>query len=179
SVVSDGDTRLGIITEHNGAPMRWRLITAAAFMLTGDTRPAAVARSVAPATRAVPILRVIGTDYAFQLPAVVHSGRTTIVLENQGRVAHEMLLAPLRDGVTGNDLAKAAQEGVLVQPFIERFVDGAPAGVLFALPATTSPGRLATMLVSGRSYAVVCNFRDSPTAARHMALGMFKTFRVE
>lgn len=160
-----------------GVHMRWALVVFAAVAVVGGKHSAA--HPASQPAQAVREIRVVGTDYAFQVPTVVRAGPAVFVLVNNGRVAHEMLLAALRPGVTAANLAEAAHQGLLLQPLIERVFDGAPSGVLFALSGESSPGRLGTTLVRDHTYALVCNFKDSPTAARHMALGMFRTFRAE
>ncbi len=117
---------------------------------------------------------VVGTDYAFQLQEVLPAGPTAFRFENQGKVPHEMVLVRLRDGVTIQNVIDGVERGASPEEFLE----GGPS-ILIAAPGESSPGRILMDLAPGREYALVCNFRDAEDAAPHVALGMFKGFRVE
>lgn len=66
-----------------------------------------------------------------------------------------------------------------MQPLIERVFDGAPAGVLFALPGTPSPGRLTHNVSTGSDLCPGVQFQGLARRAAAHALGMFHTFRAE
>lgn len=116
---------------------------------------------------------VVGVDYAFAAPDSLSSGPTAIAFENRGEVRHEMILVRLKEGVTLAEVLEAAQGGG--DP--EDYTEGGP-GILIAGPGQTAASRLLVDLLPGRTYALVCNFRDEPDAPPHTALGMTASFRV-
>ncbi len=116
---------------------------------------------------------VIGLDYAFRAPDTLPPGPTTISFENRGEVDHEMILVRLKEGVTLDEVMEAARSGGEARDFTE----GGP-GILIADPGQTAASRLLVDLLPGRTYALVCNFRDEPDAQPHTALGMRATFEV-
>ena len=122
---------------------------------------------------------VVARDYSFEAPDTVAAGLTTFTFENQGTRQHEMLIGLLRPGVTPTVILEAAQHGTTLRLIPEVYLDGAMAGALFAWPGTTSPARLTLDLVRGRSYILLCTFRDSTVAPQHAALGMFHILQVK
>ena len=114
---------------------------------------------------------VVGTDYAFGVPATVPHGVTAFSFENRGKVRHEMNLVWLKQGVTLDSVLRADPG-----PSRRALVHGG--GVLFAEPGDRSAYRLLVDLVAGRTYLLVCNFRDAPDKPEHTQLGMFATFEV-
>ena len=121
-----------------------------------------------------PEVIVGGLDYAFDLGAIFEAGPIKIGFENRGQVPHELILARLRPGVTLVDMMSGMAEGVERQ----QFVDGL-GGILVADPGEVTMGRLYVELESGRSYALICNFRDQQGDPPHTALGMVSSFSVE
>jgi uncharacterized cupredoxin-like copper-binding protein len=117
---------------------------------------------------------VVGTDYAFQAPATLRPGRTLFVFENRGRVDHEMILARLKPGVTLQQALEMQRSGGDPKEVMD-----AGAGVLFADPGEISPGTLLVDLAPGRTYALLCFFRDAEQAPPHAAMGMVASFQVE
>ncbi len=115
---------------------------------------------------------VVGTDYAFGVPATVTHGLTAFSFENRGKVRHEMSLFWLKQGVTLDSVLRT-EPG----PTRRRLVEGG--GVLFAEPGDRSAYRLLADLAAGRTYLLICNFRDAPDKPQHTELGMFATFQVK
>lgn len=60
----------------------------------------------------------------------------------------------------------------------EEFSDGF-GGILVADPGEVAMGRLYVELESGRSYALICMFKDQEGDPPHVALGMVRSFSVE
>jgi hypothetical protein len=56
-------------------------------------------------------VKIIGSDYAFDAPAMLGAGTTTFVFENTGVMRHEMILVPLRQGVTEQHIQEAHHQG--------------------------------------------------------------------
>ena len=116
---------------------------------------------------------VVGIDYAFDAPDTLPPGLTAIAFENRGRFPHEMILVRLKEAVTLEEIMQAVQGGG--DP--SEFTEGGP-GILIAGPGKTAASRLLVDLIPGRTYALVCNFRDEPEAPSHTELGMRSSFRV-
>jgi len=113
---------------------------------------------------------VAGTDYAFQAPDTVPGGRTAISFQNRGRVPHELVMGLLKPGITVDQVLERLRTGGDPQEFLDTMI-----GVLIARPAQTSGGQLLVDLVPGRTYAIVCQFRDGESQPPHVILGMHKT----
>ena len=122
----------------------------------------------------VPEVTVGGDDYAFILTDSVPSGPVRFTFENRGQVRHEMVLVQLAEGATLADLGAAVQSGADAFELISSF-----GGVLIAAPGTTAWGQLQVNLEPGRTYALLCNFRDAEDAPPHTELGMVKEFVVQ
>ena len=122
----------------------------------------------------VPEVIVGGLDYAFELDATFDAGPMKIGFENRGEVPHELVLARLRPGITLLDMISGMMEGG--DP--KEFSDGL-GGILVADPGEVTMGRLYVELESGRSYALICMFRDQEGDPAHVALGMVRSFSVE
>jgi len=118
---------------------------------------------------------IIGTDYAFvQFPTAVDPGPTLLSFENRGSKRHEMSVALLRAGVTTEVLTRRDQRMALTS----RAVSDSLIGLLVARPGERSGGQLYANLISGRSYVVICNLKDTPDAQAHVDLGMIATLHV-
>lgn len=118
-------------------------------------------------------VRIIGLDYAFTAPDTLPAGPTSFAFENRGEVDHEMILVRLKEGVTLDAVMEAAAGGADPRELTE----GGP-GILIADPGETAESRLLVDLQPGRTYALVCNFRDQPEDPPHTALGMRAALRV-
>jgi hypothetical protein len=120
----------------------------------------------------------VATDYAFAAPDSVASGLTAFILENRGAQQHEMFIGLLRPGVAVAQIVAAAQHGTNFRLLPDVYLDGAMHGALFAWPGSMSPARLTVDLLHGRTYLLLCTFRDSAAAPQHAALGMFHLLQV-
>ena len=135
---------------------------------------ALVAALVIPPSRAAePETKVIGFEYAFTVPSELPAGRRAFRFENRGKARHELNISLLKAGATIQQFIAAANAGKPLAPFIE-----VPVGVPFAAPGKTSASALSTELRAGRTYAVICIFRDSAGKPRHHALGMYSAIHV-
>lgn len=119
-------------------------------------------------------MTVVGTDYRFQVPATVPAGLTLLGFENRGRVDHEVIVARLKPGTTLQQAHEAQRRGA--DP-AETTDEGA--GVLFADAGRRSAGKLLIDLAPGRSYVIICLFRDFPQAPPHAEMGMIASFTVQ
>lgn len=128
---------------------------------------------------ASPEVLVVANEYAFIAPDTLVAGMTTFTLQNQGKQQHEMLLGLMRPGVTAAQVVDAATHGANFRQLPGVYLEGAMQGALFAWPGTTSSARLTIDLVRGRSYVLLCTFRDSTAAPQHAAMGMFRILQVK
>ena len=119
------------------------------------------------------LVDVIGLDYAFQAPTTLPAGSTTFRFTNKGKVAHELNIGLLKRGVTVKQFVDAMNSGRPIAELRESAV-----GVLFAEPGARASARLATDLLPGRTYMVICIFKDAPDAKRHTDMGMFSVITV-
>jgi hypothetical protein len=124
-------------------------------------------------------VKIVGTDYTFDAPAMLRAGTTTFVFENAGAMRHEMILVPLRQGVTEQNIRESHHNGNTWRKVREQFGDGEIIGILFAGPGQSSSGTLLAKLVHGRTYLIICQLEEPEGAPRHNVLGMYRTFRVE
>lgn len=115
---------------------------------------------------------VLATDYAFGgVPAELAAGLVQFRMENQGKVPHEMALGQLKAGVTADSMMAYLAGGGDPAELSDGVV-----GILIASPGATSLGMLAAELMSGRTYVMICQFRDSDSLPPHAAMGMIASF---
>ncbi len=119
-------------------------------------------------------VRVVGTDYAFELPRGIRAGETLFAFENHGTVRHEMSIALLKDGV----VLDSVLQGLVTGARRRDFVDG-QAALIVAAPGEPPGPQLWLDLQRGRTYLVVCTLRDAPDRPPHTMLGMVSSFRAE
>jgi hypothetical protein len=117
-----------------------------------------------------PELRIVGMDYAFTAPDSVAAGPTVIRFENRGKVPHELLVTRLRENVSAQAFVDSLMKGGTTKT-----LRATGSSVLFARPGQQNDGvALRVVFERGQRYAILCGFRDSATAPKHQALGMFK-----
>jgi uncharacterized cupredoxin-like copper-binding protein len=140
------------------------LLSAAACTAQGDARENGAA---APATANV--VTITATDFAFQAPATIPAGLTTINLVNRGPELHHVQLVKLAEGHTVQELMEAVKHDGPPPPWVS-FVGG---------PNTPVPGgqAQATLDLAPGSYAIVC-FIPSTDGVLHVAKGMVKPLTV-
>ncbi len=119
-------------------------------------------------------LQIVGTDYAFAVPTKVQAGPATIRFVNDGKVPHEMALGRLRVGMTADSVMARLSEGRNPAEVTDGVV-----GILIVDPLQTSIGALQTDLLAGRTYVMICQFRDADSLPPHIAMGMQASFTVE
>jgi hypothetical protein len=110
---------------------------------------------------------VRGADYAFELPDTLAPGTTILRFQNTGKVAHEFGMALLKPGVTLAQVLDVVRAGGSPDSLLDGTV-----GILIAAPSATTVGALLVDLLPGRTYAMFCNFQDSPDKPPHSSLGM-------
>lgn len=119
-------------------------------------------------------LQVIGTDYGFTVATRIPAGPVAIRFVNHGKVPHEMALGRLRAGMTADSVMARLTEGRDPSEVTDGVV-----GILIVEPGQSSIGTLQTELVSGRTYVMICQFRDADSLPPHMAMGMQASFTVD
>jgi hypothetical protein len=83
-------------------------------------------------------------------------------------------MGQLRAGVTADSvLARVAAGGDPAD-----LTDGI-VGVLIAEPGGTSLGSLNVQLIQGRTYMMICQFKDADSLPPHIAMGMHASFVVD
>src|SRR5258706_14048458 len=113
----------------------------------------------AAAAPAVPpqAVRVVGTDYAFQVPPHIRAGETIFTFENRGAVRHEMSLALVKEGF-GLDSVLA---GVVAGSPRRNWLEGQAPLIVSRPRAPPGPGSWLG-LEARRSYLVTCTLRAGP-----------------
>ena len=135
---------------------------------------ASVLACAPPAPQASPQVRVEATDYAFQVAHELPAGATQFGLDNRGKLAHEMALGQLKAGVSADSVLAYVAQGRDPGDLTDGVV-----GILIASPGTTALGTLQATLVSGRTYVMICQFRDADSLPPHIAMGMHASFVVK
>src|SRR4029078_16039 len=103
--------------------------------------------------KTIPVVDIVGTDYAFQVPPRMQPGTVTLRCKNAGKHSHELSIYLLKPGFTTEQSIGALKEKKSQMPMVEGSV-----GVLFADPGTTSQARLTVNLLPGRDYGIQCIF---------------------
>ena len=111
-------------------------------------------------------------NYAFQAPDTVPPGLTMFVLDNQGTVRHELVVARLKEGRTLADVI-ATKTPAEREPLYDALV-----GVLVAQPGQRALGNLVTELSKGGNYVLICYLRDAPDRPTHLVQGMGRVLNV-
>jgi hypothetical protein len=163
--------------------MKYKMIFLAAMLSVGATTLAKAPansklKTYAP-TKSMQVLKVVGTDYAFDAPDSVAAGRTEISFQNDGKQKHEIAVVLARPGTTSAQISAAAAAGIAAPRLAEAYSDGSPLGALFAAPGTTSRATMTVNLQHGQTYVFVCTLRDTPAMPQHATMGMYHLFRVK
>ncbi|MGD2152195.1 MAG: hypothetical protein PVG79_02935 [Gemmatimonadales bacterium] len=145
------------------------LASAGALLAVGACRPEEAPQSEMSLAAAAPnVVTIVATDFAYQVPAEIPAGLTTLAMVNQGSEAHHAQLVKLGAGKSLADfLALAPGEP---QPRWVSYVGG---------PNAADPGHTvtATSILEPGHYAIVC-WIPSPDGVLHIAKGMAAEFDV-
>jgi uncharacterized cupredoxin-like copper-binding protein len=115
------------------------------------------------------VLTIVAMDYAFQVPASVPAGLTTVRLVNRGRMLHHVQLNRLEQGKTVSDMLREWKPGVANPSYLT----GA-GGPTAALGGETLEGQV--VLQPGR-YAIIC-WVPAADGQLHLQKGMMGQFEV-
>ena len=126
------------------------------------------------AVQSPPTVTIVGTDYAFQVPAWIHAGPTLLAFENHGTVRHEMSIVRVKAGISADSVLQELAKGSPKR----NFIDGQGA-LIVAAPGAPSGPKLWLDLERGRTYLVLCTLKNAPDQPAHLSLGMMGKFRPE
>ncbi len=129
----------------------------------------AACSSLAPAAQPAR-LTIIARDFAYDLPAQIEAGLTTITLKNEGAEPHHAQFARVNDDVSDEQMMAALQQGVEAAMPLVTFPGG---------PAVVPPGKSTEVtidLTPGR-YIVLC-LVPGHDGAPHVAKGMIAMTKV-
>ncbi len=130
----------------------------------GDSTGAA-----APTTPSPNVLAITATDYAFDAPAQIPAGFTTVRVTSSGKEFHQAALLRIEHGKTFADFAAAIKQNGPPAPWI------VPAGGPNP-PMPNGTSESMQYLAPG-TYAIVC-FVPSPDGTPHIAKGMMRELTV-
>ena len=135
---------------------------AVAAPLTSFTRPAA------PAAKPN-VVTVTATDYAFDAPASVPAGLTTLRIVNNGKELHHVAMIRVDSGKTMDDVMAAIKAG------------GPPPAWAHEVPGPNAPApgmeANTTVVLEPGTYALLC-FIPSPDHTPHVMKGMSRMITV-
>ena len=145
------------------------LACVAAFALGACSPKTADHAAANTSADASPTVTVTATDFAFDGPAAIPAGMTTMTMVNRGQEMHQVQLVRLAEGKTANDLAAAfKQPGP--QPAWAVSVGG---------PNAAAPGgsSQATFMLTPGNYVMICAV-PSPDHVPHFGKGMMRPLTV-
>jgi hypothetical protein len=105
------------------------------------------------------------TEYQFEYPTVVPSGRVVFRVTNDGQELHNLVMVPLADDDPPIKAMLADEVRTVLTPF---------AGIRDQLPGAEAT--FAVDLVEDRRYAMLCILADAQQRS-HAVLGMASEFR--
>lgn len=109
-------------------------------------------------------------DYDFKSSKPLAPGKHTVLVENAGPQAHEVVLLKMMPGKKIEDFAAWAEGGLKGQP---------PAETLGGVTVLEKGGRGSfTVELSAGDYGLICFVPDSKDGKPHLAHGMMKTIKV-
>lgn len=174
-----GDGRLSVDLEQGRDYVVWCNFqdgdTAPKHSALGMFRLIHVAGSADAERSAAPVHRVIVDvgDYVFRVADTLAAGETEFAMTNSGIQRHEVALSRLKAGTTPAIFFAEYQKGNDVDSLYDD--DGA---ILTAYGGGVNEFALRVDLIAGRSYVLLCEFRDTVDAPSHARMGMFKGIEV-
>lgn len=139
-------------------------------LLAGGGAVGAQEATPSPLALNYPELRMVATDYAFEVTGEVAAGLTLITLENNGAEPHHAQLMQLTEGESPETLQVAMGQGPEEMFGLGRFVGG---------PSAVGPGGQTQVILNldPGQYVALC-FVESPDGVPHLAKGMVQAFEV-
>jgi hypothetical protein len=114
----------------------------------------------------------VATEFAYEGPDSLPAGDVTMIMDNQGKQMHELVLGELLEGKTMDDVHALLMKGPPKNPpkwFRNVSGTGAKPGETGTLEAELTPG----------TYAMLCFVPDKASKKPHVVLGMMKEVTVE
>jgi uncharacterized cupredoxin-like copper-binding protein len=142
---------------------------AAALAITACGQQKADVAKSQPADATDHTITVTATDYAFDAPAEIPSGITTMRLVNNGHELHHVQLVRLTDGKTAADLSAALKQPGPPPPWMQ-----SASGPNAAPPGSSTQ---ATFMLAPGNYAMLCMI-PGPDHTPHFAKGMVRPLTV-
>lgn len=134
-----------------------------------DSVPAGDAAATTSAAATPNVVTITATEYAFDAPAQIPAGLTTLRLVTNGKEMHHATLIKLEDGKTIDDFKQAMQK------------EGPPSSWMSMSggPNPPRPGGTTeeTQILEPGNYVLVC-FIPSPDGVPHIAKGMLRPITV-
>jgi hypothetical protein len=126
--------------------------------------------TASPLTLEYPELRMVATDYAFELAGEIAGGLTLVTLQNDGTEVHHAQLMQLAEGVSVETLQTALGQSPDAIFGLGQFVGG---------PSIAAPGGETQVILDLEpgQYVALC-FVESPDGVPHLAKGMVQAFEV-
>jgi hypothetical protein len=142
----------------------------ATAVLTAGAAAALLGMKGTAAHRAVPTLRIVAVDYAYQLPKEIAAGPTRLELVNQGHELHHAQLVRLEQGKTVADLVAAMQPAAPPPAWV------VPVGG----PGAVNPGDSSSVIqtLPPGQYALFCWIPSLVDHKEHRMKGMVAGFKV-
>ena len=151
------------------APMLAAAVVAACSHSTPEAKSGDSTTAAAPPPTAPNLLTVTATDYAFDAPASIPAGYTTIRVVSNGKEVHQAALVRLEQGKTLADFQAALKQAGPPPAWV---VDAG--GPNPPMPNGTAE---ATEYLAPGAYVIVC-FVPSPDGTPHVAKGMMRELTV-
>lgn len=120
------------------------------------------------------LVQVVGRNYSYGVPPVLHAGRVGFQFVNLGTVTHEFQIFRFTHGVSADSALRMLAADAIPDAAAER--SGA---ILVGAAGDTVRQLLLDSLQVGDVYGLLCEFRDSAEAPKHSTLGMYAVVRVE
>ncbi|MBY0489359.1 MAG: hypothetical protein K2R93_05915 [Gemmatimonadaceae bacterium] len=129
--------------------------------------------TVAPAEHpvAVPVVQIVGHDFAFEAPDSLPPGPTRFAFRSDGTVPHEVAIARVKRGVSLDSVLRVEIAG----GDIDGLYDPGE-GLLYTAVGETVTAELQVTLEAGRDYVLACTLEKDCKA--HSMLGMVRGVRV-
>lgn len=145
-------------------------IVIATSLVAGSWTVRAQEATPSPLALNYPELRMVATDYAFEISGEVAAGLTLITLENNGTELHHAQLMQLTEGETLETLQAAMGQSPEAIFGLGSFVGG---------PTAVDPGGQTQVILNldAGQYVALC-FVASPDGVPHLAKGMVQAFEV-
>jgi hypothetical protein len=128
--------------------------------------------AVAPAEKPVevPVVQIVGHDFALESPDSLPAGATRFAFRSDGTVPHEVGIQRVKRGVTLDSVLRAELAGGDVEALYDP-----GAGLLYTAVGETVEAALQVTLEAGRDYVLICTLEKD--GKPHSMMGMVRGLR--